>query len=189
MKERITVYCGSSATVPPVYIDVARELGRQIALAGAELVTGAGRTGLMGAVAEGAKAAGGTTVGIIPQFMVDRGWHNPAMDELIVTPDMHSRKSRMAESWGCIALPGGIGTFEELCEIMTWRQLGLFDGNVVIYNADEYYNPLLGMFGRAVAEGFMNPDHLNLFRTVYSAAEAVEAALAPHAGKSFSPKF
>lgn len=189
MNRKITVYCGSSATLAPVYTEAARDLGRAIAGAGATLVTGAGRTGLMGAVAGAALEAGGRAVGIIPQFMVDRGWQHDGMSELIVTPDMHTRKQLMAESYACIALPGGIGTFEELCEIITWRQLGLFKGNVVIYNESDYYGPFLSMFAKAVQEGFMRADHTALFSVATTAREAVELALAEHNPTVFSPKF
>ena len=189
MSKEITVYCGSSSTLAPVFTRAAQALGQEIARSGAKLVTGAGRTGLMGAAADAALAAGGSVKGIIPQFMVDRDWHHKDLSELIVTPDMHVRKQLMAQSHACIALPGGIGTFEELCEIITWRQLGLFKGNIVIFNADDYYSPLLEMFGKAVATGFMRPDHLKLFAVASTAAEAVELALAPHSSTSFSAKF
>lgn len=189
MERLITVYCGSSSSLAPVFTEAAAALGREIALAGATLVTGAGRTGLMGAVADAAMAAGGRAVGIIPQFMVDRGWQHDGMSELIITPDMHERKQRMARSGACIALPGGIGTFEELCEILTWRQLGLYGGNVVIYNVADYYAPFLAMFDRAVSQGFMRPDHRALFKVAATASEAVAMALEEPVAECFSPKF
>lgn len=189
MSKEITVYCGSSSTLAPVFTLAATALGQEIARAGATLVTGAGRTGLMGAAADAALAAGGNVKGIIPQFMVDRDWHHKRLTELSVTPDMHTRKQLMAQSYACIALPGGIGTFEELCEIITWRQLGLFNGNIVIFNADNYYAPLLDMFSKAVATGFMRPDHMQLFAVAATAREAVELAMAPHSDTSFSAKF
>ncbi|MDE6134110.1 MAG: TIGR00730 family Rossman fold protein [Muribaculaceae bacterium] len=190
MNQAITVYCGSASDCKDIYIEAARELGREIALSGAGLITGAGRTGLMGAIADACAGAGGHTIGIIPQFMVDRGWHNAAMDELTVTDSMHSRKAMMARrATGVIALPGGIGTFEELCEIMTWRQLGLFSGNIVIYNVAGYYDPLMAMFEKAIDEGFMKNDHRGLFFLAESAAEAVAAALATDPETTFSAKF
>lgn len=189
MEKTITVYCGSSSELPPVFLESAAALGRAIAAAGATLVTGAGRTGMMGAVADAALAAGGRVRGIIPQFMVDRGWHHSGLSELVVTADMHERKSLMAQSTACVALPGGIGTFEELCEIITWRQLGLFGGNVVIYNTEDYYGPLLSMFATAIEKGFMRPDHLGLFKVASSAAETVEMSLAAPDRKTFTPKF
>ena len=189
MKPEVTVYCGSAANLAADYLEAARALGRELAGRGACLVTGAGRTGMMGAVADAALAAGGQVKGIIPQFMVDRGWHHSGLTEMVVTPDMHSRKELMAQSQACIALPGGIGTFEELCEIITWRQLGLFHGNVVIYNVNDYYGPLLSMLAKAVEQGFMRPDHTSIYRVASSAAEAADMALARPADTNYSPKF
>lgn len=189
MEKAVTVYCGSSAQLAAVYVEAAEALGRELAHRGAVLVTGAGRTGLMGAVADAALAAGGRVEGIIPQFMVDRGWQHTGLSKLTVTPDMHTRKQLMAASHGCIALPGGIGTFEELCEIITWRQLGLFKGNVVIYNVSDYYGSLLSMFAKAIEQGFMRPDHRALYAVASTAAEAAEMALQTHIETEYSPKF
>lgn len=185
----ITVYCASSTDLAPEYFAAARLLGEEIARTGLPLVTGAGNMGLMGAVNSAAIGAGGLTIGVIPEFMVERGWQHTGLDELIVTPDMHDRKSTMASlARGVIALPGGIGTFEELCEIITWRQLGLFAGNVVILNVNDYYKPLLDMFTAAVGQGFMRPDHVRLYSVATAPREAVKMALAiPDV--TFSPKF
>lgn len=185
----ITVYCASSTDLAPEYFAAARLLGEEIARTGLPLVTGAGNMGLMGAVNSAAIGAGGFTIGVIPEFMVERGWQHTGLDELIVTPDMHDRKSTMASlARGVIALPGGIGTFEELCEIITWRQLGLFAGNVVILNVNDYYKPLLDMFTAAVGQGFMRPDHVRLYSVATAPREAVKMALAiPDV--TFSPKF
>lgn len=186
----ITVYCASSTTVAPVYFEVARELGALIGVSGLPLVTGAGNMGLMGAVNDAAMAAGGTTVGVIPQFMVDRGWHHRGLSRLIVTDGMHSRKETMAAmARGVIALPGGIGTFEELMEIITWRQLGLYDGNIVIFNVDGYYDDLLAMLDTAVGRGFMKADHRSLWSVAATAAEAVEMATAESSPLTLTPKF
>lgn len=186
----ITVYCASSTTVAPVYFEAARELGALIGAGGLTLVTGAGNMGLMGAVNDAAMAAGGTTVGVIPQFMVDRGWHHKGLSRLIVTDGMHSRKEAMASmARGVIALPGGIGTFEELMEIITWRQLGLYDGNIVIFNVDGYYDDLLAMLGTAVERGFMKADHSSLWSVAMTAAEAVEMATAEPLPLTLTPKF
>lgn len=185
----ITVYCASSTDLVPEYFAAARYLGEEIARRGLTLVTGAGNMGLMGAVNDAAIAAGGRTIGVIPEFMVERGWQHTGLDELIVTSGMHDRKSTMASlAHGVIALPGGIGTFEELCEIITWRQLGLFTGNIVILNINGYYNPLLDMFAAAISQGFMRPDHARLYSVATTPQEAVEMALAEPA-TTFSPKF
>lgn len=186
----VTVYCGSSAHLAPIYLESAAELGRALAARGVTLVSGAGHSGLMGAVADAAIAAGGRTHGVIPQFMVDRGWNHAGMDVLDIVPDMHTRKARMAElAYGCIAMPGGVGTFEELMEIITWRQLGLFRGNVVILNINDYYAPLLSLFHQGIQEGFIPADHFRLFSVASSVGEAVEFALAPCRHIKVSPKF
>ena len=116
----ITVYAASSGQVPDKYIDMARQLGTVMAQAGHTLINGAGRTGLMGATADAVLSAGGKAIGVIPQFMIDQGWQHPGMAQLVVTKDMHERKEIMAErSDACIALPGGVGTLEELLEVIT----------------------------------------------------------------------
>ena len=188
-EKEITVYCGSAADLPELFLKAASSLGRAIAESGATLVTGAGRTGMMGAVADAALAAGGRVKGIIPRFMVDRGWQHTGLSELVITTDMHERKSLMARSVACVALPGGIGTFEELCEIITWRQLGLFGGNIIIYNVGAYYDPLLAMFDKAIATGFMKADHRGLFTVATTAEEVIAAAFAEARTTSFTPKF
>lgn len=188
--KRITVYCGSSNRVSPLYLAAASDLGRAIARAGATLVYGAGRTGLMGAAADAALAAGGAVEGIIPSFMVERGWHHSGLTELVEVDSMHTRKARMMTlSNAVIALPGGIGTFEELTEAITWRQLGLFGGNVVIYDVGGYYDPLISQLHKAAQEGFMGADHMNLFRLVSTAEEAVEIALQEPQPLHLTPKF
>lgn len=173
----ITVYGASSGKVGPRYVEAAHQLGRHIALAHHVLINGAGRTGLMGATTEGCLSEGGRAVGVIPQFMVDQGWQHKGMTRLIVTPDMHSRKERMAaESDACIALPGGVGTLEELLEIITWKQLGLYDKPIVILNTDDYFAPLLSQLGRAVDEQFMHEAYKGLWVVATSPEEAVRLA-------------
>lgn len=174
----ITVYSASSGQVPEIYVAAARELGRLIARGNHTLVNGAGRTGLMGAVTNACLAEGGRAVGIIPQFMVEQHWQHEGMTELIVTPDMHRRKERMAEmSDACIALPGGVGTLEELLEVITWKQLGLYVNPIVILNTDGYYDPLLQLLRRAVDERFMRSLHADIWRVAATPAEALELAL------------
>ena len=183
------VYCASSSKIPAVYFDAARRLGQALANAGLTAVSGGGRSGLMGTLIDGATEAGGSTIAVIPSFMVDRGWNHPGATKTIVTESMHERKLTMARlSRAAIALPGGCGTFEELLEIITWRQLGLFSGHVVIVNVDGYYDPLLALFDRAVDQHFMNPDHRGLFHLTNSVDEAVAIALAPVSVKNFTQK-
>ena len=134
-----------------MYFDVAEELGRLLAEKKINLINGAGCIGLMAATSDAALAAGGTVTGVIPHFMVEQGWHHTGLTRLIETETMHERKRMMADlSDGVIALPGGCGTLEELLEIITWKQLGLYLNPIIILNINGFYNPLLEMLQRAV---------------------------------------
>ncbi|MBP3227775.1 MAG: TIGR00730 family Rossman fold protein [Bacteroidaceae bacterium] len=171
---KICVYAASSGQVPEKYVRAASELGVTLARRGHTLVNGAGRTGLMGAATDAALAEGGEAVGVIPQFMIDQGWQHTGMTRLVVTPDMHTRKERMAsEADACIALPGGVGTLEELLEIITWKQLGLYLKPIVVLNTDGYFDALLAQLDRAVSESFMRPFHTGLWRVARTPQEAV----------------
>ena len=158
------MYAASSSQVSSEYIDAAAELGRTLAAEGIEIVYGAGKVGLMGALADAALDAGGKVTGVIPQFMVDNGWCREKLTNLIVTPDMHTRKEKIVSlADATIALPGGVGTLEELMEIITWKQLGLYANPIVILNTRGYFNPLKEMLERAVEEKFMREIHRNLW--------------------------
>lgn len=171
----ICVYSASSGQVPQVYVEAAELLGTTMARQGHSLINGAGRTGLMGATANAILAAGGKAIGVIPEFMVERGWQHSGMTRLVITPDMHRRKEAMAEmSDACIALPGGVGTLEELLEIITWKQLGLYIKPIVLLNINGYFNPLLQMLAAAVDNRFMRPQHAHL----WCVAETVDEAIA-----------
>lgn len=171
----ITVYAASSGQVSDCYKNAAAELGRIMAQRGHTLVNGAGCTGLMAATADALLAAGGKAIGVIPQFMIEQNWQHTGMTELIVTPDMHERKERMAQiSDACIACPGGVGTLEELLEIITWKQLGLYVNPIVILNVGGYFDPLLAQLKRCVEGHFMRPQHLDCWRVASDAAEAVK---------------
>lgn len=173
----VAVYCASSSNVHPRYLAAARETGGLIAGAGLDLVCGGGAGGLMAAAIEGAVDAGGRAVGVLPRFMIDKGWAHPRLTEMVDTPDMHVRKATMAgRSRAAIALAGGIGTLDELCEMMTWHQLGLFAGPVIIVNTDGFYDPFLAMLDRMNAEGFMRGDTLPVI-VVATPAEALEIIL------------
>lgn len=173
----ITVYAASSGQVPHLYVEAARELGRLIGLSGHALINGAGRSGLMAAAAEACLEAGGETIGVIPRFMVDQGWQHEGMTRLVVTPDMHRRKAKMAEmADACIALPGGVGTLEELLEAITWKQLGLFLKPIVILNTGGFYDPLLALLERAADEHFMRRRHLSIWSVARTPAEALHLA-------------
>lgn len=157
---RICVYCGSSAGRNPRHAAAARAMGRALAQRGIGLVNGGGQVGLMGAAADGALEAGGEAIGVIPRALVDRELGHRAMTELRVVEDMHERKALMAElSDGFVALPGGIGTLEELFEAWTWAGLGIHAKPVGVLDVDGYWDPLIAMVDRMVDECFL-PTHL-----------------------------
>lgn len=177
----ITVYGASSSRLDPVFYDAARQIGREAAHRGIAVVNGGGRAGLMGAVNDGCLEAGGTAIGILPRFMVERGWHHPGLSRMEVTETMHERKELMARlATGIIAMPGGVGTLDELMEIITWRQLGLFKGNIVILNTDGYWNELLAMLATAERRKFTRHAHSTKLWTVTDdPVKAVEIASNP----------
>ena len=173
----VCVYCGSGAHVHPDYFDAAGRLGTLLAEHDIELVYGAGQTGLMGAVADAVLRAGGRVTGVIPRFMVERGWHHTGLTHLRVTDDMHERKRVMAHlADATIALPGGCGTFEELFEVITWKQLGLHLKPVVLLNTRSYFDPLLELMRHAVGEHFMAPAHTALWTVARTPDEALRRA-------------
>ena len=180
MMKRICVFCGSSAGHNPRYRETAENVGRYLASREIELVYGAGNIGLMGAVADACLAAGGQVTGVIPEALMGRevaGRHvdHRALTRLEVVDSMHTRKARMAElSDGFIALPGGFGTFEEFCEILTWGQLGFHVKPMGLLNVEGFYDPLLAMFDRAVADGFLRPQN----RAMALADTRIESLLA-----------
>ena len=173
--KRVAVYAASSSQVSSEYIDAAAELGRTLAAEGIDIVYGAGKVGLMGALADAALDAGGKVTGVIPQFMVDNGWCREKLTNLIVTPDMHTRKEKIVSlADATIALPGGVGTLEELMEIITWKQLGLYADPIVILNTRGYFNPLKEMLERAVEEKFMREIHRNLWSIADTPRQAAD---------------
>lgn len=173
--KRVAVYAASSSQVSSEYIDAAAELGRTLAAEGIEIVYGAGKVGLMGALADAALDAGGKVMGVIPRFMVDNGWCREKLTNLIVTPDMHTRKEKIVSlADATIALPGGVGTLEELMEIITWKQLGLYANPIVILNTRGYFNPLKEMLERAVEEKFMREIHRNLWSIADTPRQAAD---------------
>lgn len=174
----IAVYCASSNKVRASFVAAAERLGELMAEAGMRLVYGDGGIGLMAAVARGALRAGGEVVGVIPQFMVDQGWNNPDSTQTIVTQTMHERKATICEiSDAMVALPGGIGTFEELLECLTWKQLGLHHNPVVILNTDGYYDKLLACIDQMVKEQMMRPIHKNMYMVVNDPEEVLPAIM------------
>lgn len=153
----ICVYCGSRPGTEPAYADAARAVGTWIGQHGGQLVYGGGRNGLMGVVAQATLAAGGRVVGVIPQALVDKEMANHDCSELHVVQTMHERKRLMAERADAfVALPGGIGTFEELFEVWTWQQLGYHNKPLGLLNVAGYYDGLMGFLASAVQQGFMS---------------------------------
>jgi uncharacterized protein (TIGR00730 family) len=161
----ICVYCGSRPGADPAFAQQAQAVGQWIGQNGGQLVYGGGRGGLMGVVAEATRLAGGRVVGVIPQALVDKELANGACDELHIVQTMHERKAMMAErSDAFIALPGGIGTFEELFEVWTWRQLGYHGKPLGLLNTAGYYNGLLGFLQSSVSSGFMGDWQMDLLQ-------------------------
>lgn len=170
----VCVYGASSEKIAEAYKEAAYRCGAAIARSGHPLVCGGGRQGLMRCAIEGALSEGGTAIGVLPQFMVERSWQHPALTRMIATEGMHERKRTMAElSMGVVACPGGCGTLEELLEIITWRQLNLWSGPIVILNVDGYYDPLVEMLQRTIDQGFRRSDREALWSVATDAEEAV----------------
>lgn len=173
--KNICVYCASSPQIAPVYFKAAERLGYLLAEKGINLIDGAGKVGLMGCLNNTVLAAGGTVTGVIPRFMVERGWHHSGLTQLVETETMHERKSLMARmSDAVIALPGGCGTMEELLEVITWKQLGLYLKPIVVLNIQGFYNPLIEMLEKAIGQQFMRHEHESLWQVAFTPEEAVE---------------
>lgn len=157
---RLCVFCGSSPGARPEYLETARSFGALLAARGVGVVYGGARVGLMGALADAALAAGGEVIGVIPQALWEREVAHTALSDLRVVDSMHERKALMADlSDGFIALPGGIGTFEELFEVWTWGQLGLHAKPVALLDCADYYAPLVAFLDHAVEERFIRATH------------------------------
>ena len=184
---RICVYCGSSAGTGPDFADAARSLGELLARSGITLVYGGAAVGLMGAVADAALAAGGRVVGVIPRHLFSREVAHPGLAELVEVGSMHERKQAMFElADAFVALPGGLGTLEELTEIATWAQLGLHGKPIATLDIRGYWQSFHTFLREAAAAGFMKPENLNLIANVGSVGEvlpALRSYSAPHAEK------
>lgn len=166
MLRSVCVFAGSSTGARAGYADAARALGRELAARGCTLVYGGGNVGLMGILAQTVMDSGGRVIGVIPEALVRREVAHYAITELRVVDSMHERKALMSElSDGVIALPGGLGTLEELFEMLTWAQLGIHGKPVALFNAGGYYDALLGFLDRAVDEGFLRSKHRALLVT------------------------
>jgi uncharacterized protein (TIGR00730 family) len=163
LMKRVCIFCGSSAGARSIYRESARAMGNALVQRGIGLVYGGGRVGLMGAVADAVLEGGGEVIGVIPEPMVTRELAHHGVTQLRIVHSMHERKMTMAElADAFVALPGGLGTFEEFCEIITWAQLGLHRKPCGILNVESYYAPLLELFDRGVTEGFIYPANRRL---------------------------
>jgi uncharacterized protein (TIGR00730 family) len=175
----VAVFCGASDSVSVEYKTAARATGALLATLGVEIVYGGASVGLMGELANAAIAAGGRVVGVIPEFMVEREIAHRGLHELVVVPGMHSRKAKMVELAGAfLALPGGLGTLDELFEITTWAELGLHPRRIGLLNVAGFFDPLLAFVAHAESEGFIKPKHRALWVTSHDAAELCRELLA-----------
>ena len=179
---RLCVFCGSNPGDTPAFTEAARQLGRELARRQLGLVYGGGRVGLMGQVADATMAAGGEVIGVIPKSLEDREVGHRNITDLRVVGSMHERKAMMADlADGFIALPGGIGTMEEIFEVWTWRQLGYHDKPLGLLNVAGYYDGLLGFLQTSVASGFMGEWQMGLLHSGSDANELLQS-LVEHAG-------
>ena len=158
--KRICVFCGSNKGAKPAYIEAAKSLGKVLVKKNIGLIYGGGKVGLMGVIADEVLASGGEVIGVIPQSLVNREVAHQNVTQMHIVNSMHERKALMADlSDGFMALPGGMGTFDEFCEILTWAQLGIHQKPCGILNVENYFTPLLAMFDHAMREGFLHDSH------------------------------
>lgn len=161
--KKIAVYCASRMGDDPIYAQAARDLGKAIGERGYTLVYGGGKIGLMGVVADAVMAHGGKTEGIIPQFLVDKEQAHHGLDELVIVETMSERKQQMiARSDHFVALPGGLGTFEEIFEVLSWRHLNLIDGSIAMYNIKGCFDGAKALFEGALAAGFLPSEEADI---------------------------
>lgn len=171
----VAVFCGSRVGASPAYVAAAVALGQSLATSGIRLIYGGGRIGLMGALADGALGAGGTVIGVIPDFLQRFEVAHAGCSELIVTDTMHTRKRRMFDlADAFVTLPGGLGTFDETFEILTWRQLKLHDKPILICDIDGSAMALLNLLEDSIRDGFAPADARNLFETVHGVAALMQ---------------
>lgn len=179
----VCVFCGSRPGVRPAYEDAARSLGQAIGQRGMQLVYGGGNVGLMGVVADSALQAGARVIGVIPDSLMQREVGHRGLSELHVVPNMHVRKQLMAQRADAfIALPGGIGTFEELFEVWTWRQLQYHDRPIGLLNVEDYYSPLLTFLRHSVQEGLLDPAQLDALQVGTLAGPLLDRLVSMPAG-------
>lgn len=171
----VAVYCASSTKMDKAYFEAASQLGKLLAERGVTLVYGGGAVGLMGAICDAIKSNGGKAIGVIPRFMVEKGWLRPGLDKVIQVETMAERKRIMAEiSDAAMALPGGVGTFDELMDIVALKKLGLYLKPVVVLNTRNYYRPLAELLDKAITEQFQGEAYRNICQIVDTPKEAVD---------------
>ena len=174
--QRVSVFCASSNKVDRTYLDAASKLGLALAEHGIAANYGGGGVGLMGTLADAMMGAGGSIRGIIPKFMVDQGWNHPLVKDMLIVRDMHERKKRLTENIDAfIALPGGVGTLEELLEMMTHKQLGLVLAPIIIINTNQFFNPFLEMLRKMVKEKFMREIHQDIWQVIDDPMDVIKA--------------
>jgi len=174
--QRVSVFCASSNKVDKIYFDAARKLGLALAEHGIAANYGGGGVGLMGTLADTMMEAGGSIRGIIPEFMVDQGWNHPFVKDMLIVKDMHERKKKLTENIDAfIALPGGVGTLEELLEMMTHKQLGQLLAPIIIINTNQFYYPFLEMLRKMVKEKFMREVHQDIWQVIEDPNDVIKA--------------
>jgi uncharacterized protein (TIGR00730 family) len=187
MLQRVCIFCGSSTGVRPEYQAAAQDIAIRLAKRGVGIVFGGGCVGLMGVVADAAIAHGAHVIGVIPSAMVARELAHRGLPDLRIVGSMHERKALMASlSDAFIALPGGFGTFEEFCEVVTWTQLGLHRKRCGLLNVAGYYDPLVALFDRAVADGFIKPETRGIVVAESNAATLIDRLAEPQSAAGFA---
>lgn len=182
--QAICVYCGSAGDVDPVYLEAAKRFGTILADHGIKLIYGGGGVGLMGAVADATLAQGGEVIGVIPSFLLDVEVGHAGVTEMTVVDSMHTRKQKMFDlADAFVVLPGGLGTLEEVLEVLTWKQLHRHDKPILLANIDGYWDPLTAMVNAIIQKGFAKPQCSEFFITV-ATVEAILPSLAKAADPS-----
>jgi len=188
-QRRVCVFCGASSGNSQRYVQAAQEVGAALVSADLGLVFGAGGVGMMGAVSDAVLAAGGEAIGVIPQSLRDREYGRGDLSDLRIVSTMHERKALMHElSAGFVVLPGGLGTFEEFFEVLTWAQLGLHRKPIVVLDIDGYYRPLIELLDHAESSGFMRAADRALVSIVDSTAEVIDTLTRAWAASSAEAK-
>lgn len=183
----LCVYLGSSNRCDDIYKDAARNFGRMMAQAGIGLVYGGGNVGLMGLLANAVMENGGRVVGIIPEHISARELANNSLTELHVVDSMHTRKQMMVDrADGFVMLPGGIGTLDEICEVMTWKQLGIHDKPIVVANVNNYWSPFMDMIDNVIAGKFMREEDRRMI-TVVQTIEEIIPTITQAPSETFDP--